>query len=232
MKKYICIAIIGLVLFSCVDEDYDGVLGNIDVNNAPSVPVINAPTNNILCLDNTITFKWSIAIDPQEQPISYVIEISKDNQFSEIEYTKADVLNEVTATLEEGVSYYWRVKAMDSENNSSEFSSTYQFYTEGDGISNHLPFAPVLVSPELDGNVTGNTATLQWSASDVDTEDELSYDIYLGTVNPPVTKVSEDQLLNNYSASISFAKVYYWKVDVKDNQGGVTKGKVWQFKTN
>ncbi|MCF6168537.1 MAG: hypothetical protein L3J55_08280, partial [Lutibacter sp.] len=137
-----------------------------------------------------------------------------------------------TLSLEKGIAYYWRVKATDSKNLSSSYSSTNQFYTEGNGVSNYLPFSPVLVSPTLNATETGTTTTLQWTASDVDTSDVLTYDIYFDTVNPPVAIASSNLTTNTLDVSLAASTTYYWKVVVKDDKGGQTIGQIWSFVTD
>ena len=64
---------------------------------------------------------------------------------------------------------------------------------------------------------TATTVTLQWTASDADTSDILTYDVYFGTENQP---------------TIVTSATYYWKIVVKDNKGGQTIGQVWIFTTD
>ncbi|MDO3695610.1 fibronectin type III domain-containing protein [Wenyingzhuangia sp. chi5] len=232
MKKYIYITIISLALFSCGGAGGDDIGEETGGNNAPTRPNIKAPANNLLCIDNNIRFEWNRSSDQEGDAISYTIEISKDNQFNTIEYSDKVVTRLVNVTLEKGVSYYWRVKATDSQNNSSEYSTTYQFYTEGDGTSNHLPFAATLVGPSNISNVTGASVTLEWTANDVDTEDQLTYDVYFGTSSDVDTLVSENLETNSFNVSLTAGTKYYWKVDVKDNHGAKTQGQVWTFTTN
>ena len=61
----------------------------------------------------------------------------------------------------------------------------------------------------------------------------LTYDVYLGTANPPTIKVAENRTTPVYEAtSLQAATQYYWRVVVKDNKGGATTGQVWNFRTN
>ena len=134
--------------------------------------------------------------------------------------------------MEKGIAYYWRVKATDNKSASSNYSATFNFYTEGEGITNHLPFSPVLVSPSLNSIQTGTSVTLQWTASDVDTNDTLTYDVYFGTANPPTIITSANQSASTLNKTVSPSTTYYWKVEVKDGKGGQTVGQVWSFTTD
>src|SRR5690606_24288476 len=113
------------------------------------------------------------------------------------------------------------------------YSAIYSFYTEGTAVANHLPFLPKLLQPEINSFVNPTTVNLKWSASDVDANDILSYDVYLGTANPPLTKVGSNLTAASLAQNgLQAATNYYWRVVVKDNKGGETLGQLWQFKTN
>lgn len=231
MKNIFYTLLISLILVSCGgggDGDSSG-----PVNTAPTTPTLIAPTNSKLCIDNTVSFQWSTSIDTEKNPIVYQIQIATDNQFSQIVTNKESSSSAQSVTLEKGKAYYWRVKAMDSKSASSSYSATYSLYTEGLAQSNHLPFLPQIVQPENNATVAATAVALKWTATDSDTNDILIYDVYLGKVNPPTTKiansVSETSLNVN---TLDAATTYYWKVVVKDNKGGETIGQVSRFKTN
>ena len=68
---------------------------------------------------------------------------------------------------------------------------------------------------------------LSWSAG-IRTN---THDVYLGTVNPPVTEVSDEQAGTTYSLSqLEASTVYYWRID-EVGDGGTTAGDVWSFTT-
>lgn len=235
MKNFLYIAVIGIVSWSC------GGSGGGDnpptptppaENKAPTTPSTIYPANNELCIDNAVEFKWNASTDPENDAISYTVEVSENSSFSPISQTKTTSATSSNISLEKGVAFYWRVKAKDAKNATSGNSSANQFYTEGDGVSNYLPFAPTLVAPTLDATVTENTTILEWTAADADTEDTLTFDVYFGTETTPTTVVSANQTETTYSAALASSKSYYWKVVVKDGKGGETIGQIWNFKTD
>ncbi|MCF6181257.1 hypothetical protein [Lutibacter sp.] len=229
MKKILYSIALTTILWSCGGG---GDNPPAPTNKAPATPTLTYPTNNLLCINNQLDFQYS-STDPDGDAITYQIQIATDNTFTNIVQTQTATTTSKTITLDKGIAYYWRVKATDSKNASSSYSSIFNFYTEGDGITNYIPFAPELVSPALNAAVTTTTATLQWNGSDADTSDTLTYDVYFDTVNPPTTKVSADQTPSSYTtATLSATTTYYWKVVVKDNQGGQTIGQIWNFKTD
>ena len=89
MKKYIYIP---LVLLISTSLTFCGGSGGGDdpiptteppVNKAPSATSQSAPTNNLLCIDNTVSFQWTTSTDPDGDTISYEIQIATDNQFTQ-----------------------------------------------------------------------------------------------------------------------------------------------------
>ncbi|WP_163517683.1 SusE domain-containing protein [Gelidibacter japonicus] len=200
-------------------------------NIAPTIPTLSSPSNTLLCVNNILEFKWEASSDGNGDAITYKIEISKDNQFTSISKTATVSGTTMTFTLERGVAYYWRVEAIDSKNESSGFSKVFSLYTEGDGATNYLPYAPQLIKPELSASIEVTTATLEWLGSDVD-DDPLTYDIYFDENNPPTTLVSENQVVQTFEVLLAPNKTYYWKVIVKDNKEGRTIGQVWNFSTH
>lgn len=201
-------------------------------NTAPTVPTLTSPTNSKLCIDNTIRFEWNVSTDAESNAIVYQIQIATDAEYTKIVETKEVSNPYYSVTLDKGKAYYWRVRATDSNLASSAYSSTFNLYTEGIALTNHLPFVPQLVAPENNTTITGLTTTLSWTGSDVDTADVLTYDVYLGTETTPITKVVDNKTVNTYTATLLAAKIYYWRVVVNDGKGGKTEGQVWSFKTN
>ncbi|MEN2398288.1 hypothetical protein GKZ90_0000735 [Flavobacterium sp. MC2016-06] len=230
MKNFIYLSIIGFLFISCGggSDDPETPAENL----APSVPVLTSPVDNKLCLDNTVSFQWNKATDPNNDQITYQIQVAKDNAFAQIEKTFDGAENAASFALTKNTAYYWRIKATDTKGLASAYSATFKFYTAADAVVNHLPFAPELIQPVINAALTGTTASLKWNATDVDAGDVLTYDVYFGTANPPTTKVSENKSANTLDVTVEPAKQYFWKVVVKDNKGGETVGQIWKFKTN
>jgi len=223
MKK-ICVFFLSLIVFSSCSSDSEE-------NSAPTTPSWSYPTNNLVCIDNTIKFEWTASTDADNNPISYTVEIATNNSFSQNLTTANTTALSKEFTLDKGKLYYWRVKTTDSENASSAYSGVNSFYTEAEVVINHLPFAPVLTSPSFNSVKAAGSISLNWTATDADATDVLKYDVYFGTTNPPTTKVATDISSKSYSVNAATGGDYYWKVVVKDNNGGITEGQVWNFKT-
>jgi hypothetical protein len=234
MKKFLYTAVIAATLWSCGGGGGDNPPTPTPTNNAPATPTLTYPTNNLLCINNQLDFQYS-STDPDGDAITYQIQIATDNIFTSTSNVQDQTVatTSKTFTLDKGIAYYWRVKAIDSNGAESSYSSVFNFYTEGDGITNYIPFVPELVSPALNAVVTTSTATLDWNGSDADTSDNLTYDVYFDTANPPTTIVSPNQTTSSYTtAALSATTNYYWKIVVKDNHGGQSIGQIWNFTTD
>ncbi|MFZ2283530.1 MAG: SusE domain-containing protein [Lutibacter sp.] len=232
MKNYIYIAAISFSLWSCGGGGGDDPTPPPVVNTAPTVPTLTAPANNSLCIDNVVNFQWNASTDSQGDAITYQIQVAKDNLFAQIAHTQTSTTASKSITLEKGIAYYWRVKATDSKSAASNYSTAFSLYTEGVGITNHLPFTPVLVSPALNSVQTAASVNLSWTASDVDTNDALTYDVYFGAENLPLTATTPNHPSTSLNVNLNPSTTYFWKVVVKDGKGGQTIGQVWSFTTD
>jgi hypothetical protein len=231
-KSYLYLTLAVVLIFSCSKGESSG--GGVDgeeQNTAPTIPSQVYPLDNTICVDNNIIFQWDASSDTEGNAISYRIEISENTSFAPLTKSETSFSLSRLISLDRGKAYYWRIKSVDSQNAQSTYSPVMQFVTEGDGVSNHVPFAPSLVSPTLDAEVEGTSALLSWTASDVD-GDSLTFDVYLDTNENPITKVSENQAETSYNATGLLASTkYYFKVVVKDGNGANSIGQIWSFTT-
>lgn len=224
MKK-LSLFILSLILFSsCSSGGDEG-----ETQTPPTIPSLAYPTNNLVCIDNVVEFKWNASTDSQNDVITYQLDVATDNAFTKNVVTSTTTLLSKSLSLEKGKFYYWRVKAIDSKANVSNYTAVYTFFTENEKIVNHLPFIPEIKTPVLHSSISSSTTTLSWTAVDTD-NDNLLYDVYLGTSNPPTQKVGTELTTSSFvTNSLSVNTKYYWYVVVKDAKGGTTIGQVWNF---
>ncbi|MCL6266920.1 fibronectin type III domain-containing protein [Flagellimonas myxillae] len=217
---------IGFFLFTSCSSGEDATPPR--ENRVPSAPKLVYPTNNLLCINNVLTFDWEASTDPDSDGLTYEVQVATDNQFSTLVHSGNTNSTEREITLQKGTAHYWRVGAMDTNGGKSEYSNVWQFFTEGEGQQNHLPFAPSLISPEMDSVTSTNSVVLQWSASDVD-GDELVFDIHFGTDTSP-NRIATAQSETNFTLNdLNADTTYYWKIVVKDSFGASTIGSIWNF---
>ena len=118
-------------------------------STAPSVPALILPANSSETRPEAY-LDWEDITDPS-QPITYVLQIASDQNFSVIVLEKAGlpdseymmIEEEKLAVVKKEAPYYWRVKAVDGAANESEWSTPRSFYIAA-------PIVPQLLLPETD----------------------------------------------------------------------------------
>jgi hypothetical protein len=87
------------------------------------------------------------------------------------------------------------------------------------------------VPADLSVNVQRNV-TLSWSGGDPDPGDIVTYDVYLGTSNPP-QKVAASQSSLSYTplTPLLIETQYYWRVQAWDNRDAFSISPLWTFVT-
>lgn len=99
------------------------------------------------------------------------------------------------------------------------------------GAANRPPSVPTIQSPGDYATEQPTCLTLSWMCDDIE-GDPITYDIYFGTDNPPVTKVTSD-LTGEYLiiGGLDESTTYFWRVIAKDDHSNSTTGPVWSFTT-
>lgn len=219
------------LLFSCGGGSSNGGGGEI-ANEAPTKVILTYPTQNLLCIDNSIPFDWNDATDPNNDNISYKIEIATNRELTNIIKTQTAVVSNITIALDKGLAHYWRVTAVDNKGKEGDPSEVFAFYTKGEGETNTAPFTAELVKPEDEGIISGTTVTLEWKGADSNTGDTLTYDVYFGEDADPTTIKEENLSTTSIEVDVESGKTYYWKVNTKDNSGAKSIGQTWSFTIN
>ena len=233
MKNIIYILVFSIIYASCSPSSDDEGSGQQNSDSTPSAPELSFPAQDQLCTTNTLNFTWNASTNADGSSVIYTFEIATDNQFSTIVVSEIQTSLSRIVTLEKGVAYYWRVKAISSKNIESDYSKPSQFYTEEVPNTNNLPFSPALVAPFI-GEAFDNTNSvdLEWTASDVD-QDPLEYDVYFGKDKDALILETENTTNTSIQVSLDTANTtYYWRVVVKDDKGAKVTGPLWYFKIN
>jgi hypothetical protein len=225
MKNILIITV--LVFFSFLNTQ----CSKKDKNQVPSAVNLMYPAQNLLCIDTTITFEWSEAIDPENDVLEYNIIIATDRDMTNIIENKMTTSSQFTVTLEKKTAYYWKVDALDIDNNQGTESEIFAFYTKGEGVLNYAPFTSELVSPENNGQVNATSVSLTWDAADTNAGDTLTYELYFGE-NSSLTLIDDTLIEKSRAVSIESGKSYSWKVNVKDQDGAKSIGQIWSFTVN
>jgi hypothetical protein len=228
INKLFCLILTTLMLSCGSDSDEQPEV----INQNPTKPVATSPTNNSLCQILDLEFSWSSATDPDGDDIIYQIDIASDEDFNNIERSGKTANTSKIFNLDKGVHYFWRVKSIDTNQASSDYSSTWQFITEEDGSINYVPFNAELILPE-DGSVHNQTTMdLSWEAEDLD-GDSLTFDLYFGTDVDNPELLAESLVENTHNLpELESNTTYYWYIVVRDTAGNASVGKTWSFSLN
>lgn len=117
--------------------------------------------------------------------------------------------------------YYWKIRAR--YDGGESISDVWRFTTaEG------LPPAPANLYPQNGTSGIVLTPQLSWNCDAPD----LTYDVFLDVVYPPVNIAAFNIYTTNYTvfSPLQENTTYYWKVKAK-NSLGETEGSIWSFTT-
>ena len=198
-------------------------------NTSPPVPKLIYPTDNLLCIDSEITFEWSQVVEPEQDAVSYSVDIATDRSFTTLVESRVINALSVKITLDKGNDYYWRVSAKDDKENASAFTASNAFYVEGEPTSNYIPFVAKAIFPLNNAQVKENKVLLKWETTDLD-GDTLTYDLYFGE-DYNTALIAEKLTDTSYEVTVAPNKLYSWKVTTSDGNS-TSLGDLWSFRTD
>jgi hypothetical protein len=193
---------------------------------APSVPLLVQPEYDTQA-SVTPLFKWTAVTDPSG--VTYQLQVARDSTFSRIVLSKPD-LTEPSYQVSQGEKldltkkdnpYYWRVRAVDKADNSSQWTSPASFYTE----DSTPPGTPTLLRPQYGANSNGETF-FDWS--DVSDPSGVTYQLQVaGDIDFSSLLIDKQGIsLSEYTVTqaeklprTSGDSPYYWRVRAIDGAG-------------
>ena len=139
----------------------------VSVNNdttPPSTPALASPTNGSATNDSTPTFDWSNVSDPSG--VVYHLQVDNDVSFSspDIDLSALGVSTYTPSQALSDGAYAWRVRAIDSVGNTSDWSGVWMLT-----IDTQPPNA-INAPSNLAADLVGNTVTLTWEDNAVNEE--------------------------------------------------------------
>ncbi|MCB4791986.1 MAG: gliding motility-associated C-terminal domain-containing protein [Elusimicrobia bacterium] len=218
--------IVGWSGISCMD-----VLA-VPFNTAPGMVgghnLLNATTTNTA----TPQLTWGASTAGNDDlsyfdTVAYYVELSTSIAFAE-KITKDDIPSNswaVTPPLNENTTYWWRVKAKDSE---GLYSSGYVFQDDIRFVVNATNEAPNpfnLTSPN--GTIENGKPTFQWNfTTDPDPVDSVKYTLFYSTasdfnlrITTRVANLATNSSGPQPSVNLIENATYYWKVQAVDSKG-------------
>lgn len=155
----------------------------------------------------TNAVKWDVYFGDSEEPDQVATGITA---------------NTYTAHVTTGGTYYWQVETTDA-NDITTRSPVWSFEV------NSVPAAPVLTTPLNNAVAVSNTATLNWTCTDPESDD-LTFDVYFGKTATPAVAASGVTALT-YAPALSPVTTYYWKIVAHDPYGGSSVSPIYSFTT-
>ena len=190
---------------------------------APTAATLKTPAQNSECLDGEdVEFSWNAS----QNTDSYTIVIKNLLTSSQISQTTTST--SVTIKLELGQPYSWFITSSSSTSTQTASSPKWKFYLRGEPTSNYAPFPAELISPKSESNVDSGSIKFEWKGSDVDTDDSLTFDLYIDTENPPTEKVKTNLSASSTNVTLD-SGTYYWKIVTRDSQGSNSDSGVIKF---
>ena len=219
------------------DPDADGMTNldelaeGTDPNSydGPDAPVLTEPIAGDEVVDNAPDLFWTNANDPQNETLTYDVEVYDDASLSNLVTSVTAVAEDASGTstwkvdlqLNENATYYWRARASDAWVD-GPWSTEESFLVNA---INEEPEAPVLTSPIAGETTASLTPTLLWADGlDVD-GDILSYDVEVyddnDTLLTSTTLVAGDGTSAEWTVDVELTEdsTYWWSVRAVDEHG-------------
>ena len=186
--------------------------------NAPGAVTLSSPANGAGNQSRTPTLSWSSS----SGATSYDVYLGTTNPPALYAQNISPTSFTVSTALTAGTTYYWNVVAKNS-GGSSPASTTFSFTT---GVS--APPQVTLTAPGNGATAQSITPTLSWSTSSGAT----SYDVYLGTTNPPALYAQNVSPTSfTVSTALTAGTTYYWNVVAKNGGGSSPASGTFSFTT-
>jgi len=185
-------------------------------------PVLLTPTNLKRGVKTLPTFTWN----KTDGADSYILEVAEKLDFATKLFTNdklTDTITTINVKLKTLTTYYWRVRAIAKNGNTSDFSEAFEFFTV-------LP-PPSLVSPKDKSAKMPIDINFTWTKA-LTSEDawiEVGSSPDLKTGNFYVGKAEE--LTGHFLFDFEFNKTYYWRTYASNEDGVSDYSETWSFTT-
>lgn len=180
----------------------------------PVVGALTGPSASLDTKSRTIKFTWTAAVDAITGLTGYRLQVDTSNTFSSFVIDSATPLLTLTPTLAVNDTYYWRVLALDTLQNTSIYPSRRL------RIDTTTPPPALLITKN--GDTFTGVVSLAWAASQ-DSISGLSF--YIVQVDTAGTFVSLKDSATHVAGdtlhlfSLPISDTYYWRVLSYDSAG-------------
>ncbi len=196
-------------------------------NQPPYTPQSPTPINHASGVGINANLQW-IGGDPDGgDTVTYDVYFGTTNPPPKL-ISNQSVTLYIPGTMNYLTTYYWKIVAWDNHGASS-VGPVWDFTTENE--VNNPPYIPSDPQPENHATAVDVNTNLSWNGGDPDSGDTVTYDICLGTTNPPPKIVSNQTGTSYDPGTMEYLTVYYWRIISWDNHGASTQGSIWDFTT-
>jgi len=175
-----------------------------------SDPVLDLPLDQATGVQLPVALSWGAC--EGEEPIRYTVYLDTNpNPTTPLANAQGIAqTNVAVADLQAGATYYWKVKAYNSQ--LSKYSATRRFTVAGTA-----PSVPVLTSPANGSQVLSEDVLLRWNAASG--TEPLVYDIYFGNAPDILPLVGQNLSETSFARAGLANGSYYWRVVAKNDYG-------------
>ncbi len=172
-----------------------------------------------------VEFRW------QEANNTETYELRATQLLTNVTKTTTTSATSASLTIDKGSPYSWQVISRNTQTEVSVPSAIRRFYNSGTQTT-YAPFPATIEAPSSGESVaidSNGEITLIWSGEDIE-NDITGYDIYHGTVNPPVD-IAISTLVGITEVQIEVVPgTYYWKVVTKDREGNTSDSGIYSYR--
>lgn len=170
----------------------------------PSIPILLLPSDRDTLHSQVVRFNWH----KTESNATYSIEIYSDPELKNkvVEKTIADTATYIS--IEGNGYYYWKVKSMDKNENSSSFSTVSSFYIQLPVVI--MPLVVKLISPADKSMVVNKNVTFWWTS--VIGAEKYNLQIVSPSFANPLNLISDQWVKTNSLAFELEPGNYEWRV--------------------
>jgi hypothetical protein len=212
-------------------------------NRAPYTPENPLPNDNAKDVDVETDLFWDGGDPDSDDTVTYDIYFGKTQNLQKIGSisrvaTERRITYNLNEKLDYNTDYYWKIVAKDDKGHKSV--GPLWCFTTKENTSNNPPYKPSNPSP-ADGETGINISEpifLSWDGGDPDSNDTVTYEIYLDKNSDPSTKVhtfskpaTETRPSFELGMNLDRATKYYWKVIATDSKGASRESSTWNFAT-
>ncbi|MCX6666593.1 MAG: right-handed parallel beta-helix repeat-containing protein [Euryarchaeota archaeon] len=194
-------------------------------NHPPYMPNTPSPSYYAEDVPGSIDLSWTGG-DPDNDTVTYTVYFGEFDDSSPCLIplvSSQDTTMYNTGALYYASTYYWKIIATDNHGDST--SGPFWYFN----TTAHPPKIPHSPYPADHSTDVYTYADLSWSGGDLGDVDEVSYDVYFGTTNPP-PKIHSNWTMTDYALGLmSYSTRYYWYVVAWDTHGASAKGPPWDL---